>query len=127
MSASNKGWCFPRVGEPPEFLVPVRAFQAEDILGKYLVKLAKHQGGCALQMDEATRQPVFSPAPVSAFVGKDGRPYMYGTLARIADDDGRVLIMFNHISPPALVEDKECADLSGISTPLSDEDRFEYM
>ena len=118
-------WCFPGVGKPPDFLVPVRAFRAEDILGKYLVKLTRQQEGWTLLRDEATAQLVLSPAPVSAFVGGDRRPYMYGTLARIANDEGMVVVMFDHVSPLAHFEDIECVDLDGVTTPLSDEDRFE--
>ena len=68
-------WCFPGVGKPPEFLVPLRAFRAEDILGKYLVKLTRQQEGWALLRDEATGETVLSLALVSAFVGGDGLPY----------------------------------------------------
>ena len=118
-------WCFPGVGKPPEFLVPLRAFRAEDILGKYLVKLTRQQEGWALLRDEATGETVLSLAPVSAFVGGDGLPYMYGTLARIANDEGAVFVMFNAKSPPPYFEDIKCADLGGVTTPRSDEDRFE--
>ena len=104
-------WCIPGVGKPPEFLVPLRAFRAEDILGKYLVKLTRQQEGWALLRDETTGELVLSLAPVSAFVGGGGRPYMYGTLARIANDEGVVFVMFDHVSPPAHFEDIECADL----------------
>jgi len=96
--------------------VPLRAFRAEDILGKYLVKLTRQQEGWALLRDETTGELVLSPAPVSAFVGGGGRPYMYGTLARIANDEGMVFVNF---------EDIECEDLDGVTTPISDEDRFE--
>ena len=118
-------WCFPGVGQSPDFLVPVRAFQAEEILTKYLAKLTKQQEGWALLRDEASGEPVLSPAPVSAFVGGDGRPYMYGSLARIANREGMVFVMFDHVSPPAHFEDIDCVDLDGVTTPPSDEDRFE--
>ena len=62
---------------------------------------------------------------MSAFVGGDGLPYMYGTLARIANDEGAVFVMFNAKSPPPHFEDIKCADLGGVTTPRSDEDRFE--
>ena len=114
-------WC----RKPPEFLVPLRAFRAEDILGKYLVKLTRQQEGWALLRDETTGELVLSPALVSAFVGGGGRPYMYGTLARIANDEGVVFVMFDHVSPLAHFEDIECEDLDGVRTPISDEDRFE--
>ena len=60
---------------------------------------------------------------MSAFVGGGGRPYMYGTLARIAKDEGIVFVMFADVSPLAHFEDIECEDLDGVTTPISDEDR----
>jgi len=50
---------------------------------------------------------------------------MYGSLARIANREGMVFVMFDHVSPPAHFEDIECVDLDGVTTPPSDEDRFE--
>ena len=49
----------------------------------------------------------------------------FGTLARIANDESMVFVMFDNVSPPAHFEDIGCADLDGVTTPLSDEDRFE--
>ena len=87
------------------------------------MQLTEQRERWALLRDEATGQPVLPPAPVSAFVGGDGRPYMYGTLARIANDEGMVFVTFDHVSPPAHFEDIECEDLDGVTTPISDEDR----
>ena len=50
---------------------------------------------------------------------------MSGSLARIANREGMVFVMFDHVSPPAHFEDIECADLDGVTTPPSDEDLFE--
>ena len=50
---------------------------------------------------------------------------MYVSLARIANDAGVVFVMFGHASPPEHLEDIECVDLDGVTTPPSDEDRFE--
>ena len=50
---------------------------------------------------------------------------MYGILARFANDEGMVFVMFDHVSPLAHFEDIEGVDLDGVTTPLSDEDRFE--
>ena len=117
-------WCVPGVGHPPGFLVPVHKFRAEDMVGRYLVKLTwqKDEGWAPLR--DETKFLVLSPRPVSAFVGKDRRPYMYGSLALIANDEGMVLMNFDHVSPPAHFEEKACAALDGVSTPSSDEDRF---
>ena len=86
---------FPGGGEAPEFLVPAGKFLAEHILGKRLVKLIWTQEGWAPLQDEATGEPVLSPAPASAFVGGDNRPYVSGSLARIANEHGMVFVMFS--------------------------------
>ena len=86
---------FPGGGEAPEFLVPAGKFLAEHILGKRLVKLIWTQEGWAPLQDEATGKPVLSPAPVSAFVGGDNRPYVSGSLARIANEHRMVFVMFS--------------------------------
>ena len=80
------------VGRPPGFLVPVHKFLAEGIVGRYLVKLTwqKEEGWVPLR--DETKNIVLSPRCVSAFVGKDGRPYMYGGLAEIANDEGIVFV-----------------------------------
>ena len=85
----------PGRGEAPEVLVPVRRFLAEHILGKRLVKLTRTQEGWAPLQDEATGEPVLSSAPVSAFVGRDNRPYVSGSLARIANEHRMVFVMFS--------------------------------
>ena len=98
---NGERWCFPGVGHAPEFLVPVRRFLAEQILGRYLAKLTRKQSGWEPLRDAARGDIVLSPAPVSAFVGGDGCPYMSGSLARIANDEGMVFVMFGYVSPPA--------------------------
>ena len=82
----------------------------------------KDEGWAPLR--DETKFLVLSPRPVSAFVGKDRRPYMYGSLALIANDEGMVLMNFDHVSPPAHFEEKACAALDDVSTPSSDDTRF---
>ena len=124
---NGERWCFPGVGHAPEFLVPVRRFLAEQILGKYLAKLTRKQSGWEPLRDEASGNVVLSPAPVSAFVGGDGCPYMSGSLARIANDEGMVFVMFAHVSPPAPSEsgsenmgEATSGSSSGASQPATD-------
>ena len=82
-------------GEAPEFLVPVGKFLAEHILGKRLVKPTRTQEGWAPLQDEATGEPVLSLALASAFVGGNNRPYVSGSLARIANEHRMVFVMFS--------------------------------
>ena len=99
-------WCFPGVGRPPDFLVQVHKWRAEDIVGRYLVKLTRNKEGGWAPLRDETEKLVLSPRPVSAFVGKEGRPYKYGSLAKIANDEGMVFMFFDHKSPPAHFEEQ---------------------
>ena len=47
---------------------------------------------------------------MSAFVGKYGRPYTYGGLAEIANDEGIVFVFFHHVSLAAHCEEKAYDD-----------------
>ena len=51
--------------------------------------------------------------------------FIFVSSARIADDEGVVFVMFDHAFPPEHLEDIECVDLDGVTTPLSHEDRCE--
>ena len=72
---AGERYCLLGVGEPPDFLVPVRSFQAEEIINKYLVRLLRTQEGWAIHRNAETGEPTLSLSPVTAFIGKDGRPY----------------------------------------------------
>ena len=107
-------WCLPGVGDANGFLVPVHVFPAERIVGRYLLKLIRTEEGWEPLRDD-NKQLVLSPAPVSEFVDKHKKPYAYGSLAIIADDEGRVDMFFHHTPQPALYEEIPCAT----STPSS--------
>ena len=62
---------------------------------------------------------------MSSVVGGDGRQFTYVSLARIANDEGVVFVMFDHAFPPEHLEDIEYVDLDGVTTPLSHEDGCE--
>ena len=62
---------------------------------------------------------------MSPAVGGDGRQFIYVSLARIANDEGVVFVMFDHVLPPTNFDDIDCADMDGATTPLSGEGRFE--
>ena len=102
----------------------MKAFNAEAIVGYYLVKLTWTEEGWANLQDETTKKPVLSHAPVSAFVG-DHHLYLGGSLASIANKHGEVFVKFSHEREIAHFEETLRADLSRVSTPRSsDEDRF---
>ena len=74
-------------------------------------------------MDETTKKPVSSHAPVSAFAG-DGDLYLGGSLASIANKHGQVFVKFSREREIARFEETPRADLACVPTPRSDEDRF---
>ena len=97
----------------------MRSFQAEEIINKYLVRLLRTQEGWAIHRNGETGEPTLSPSPVTAFIGKDGRPYQYGCLANIANEEGMVFVMFGDTPLPVDFEDKDCRDLDDVETPRS--------
>ena len=111
------------VGEAPDFLVPVKAFKAENILGQYLVKLTRTEKGWAELLDETTKKRVLSHAPVSAFASEH-HPYLGGSLASIANEHGEVFVKFSHKREIAHFEETPRANLALVLTPRSDENRF---
>ena len=120
---AGERYCFPGVGNPPDFLVPVQRYQAQDIMNSYLVRLLRIQEGWAIHRNAETRDPTLSPSPVTAFIGKDDRPYQYGCLAKIANEEGTVFVMFGDTPLPVSFEEKECGDLDDVETPRSDTER----
>ena len=120
---AGERYCFPGVGNPPDFLVPVQRYQAQDIMNSYLVRLLRIQEGWAIHRNAETREPTLSPSPVTAFIGKDDRPYQYGCLAKIANEEGTVFVRFGDTPLPVSFEEKECGDLDDVETPRSDTER----
>ena len=115
-ASAGERYCFPGAGQPPDFLVPVRSFQAEKIINNYLVRLLKTPEGWAIQSNGETGEPTLSPSLVIAFIGKDGQPYQYGCLAEIANEEGMVFVMFEDTPLPLSFEEKGCR-IQTMSTP----------
>ena len=107
-ASAGERYCFPGAGQPPDFLVPVRSFQAEKIINNYLVRLLRTPEGWAIQSNGETGEPTLSPSLVTAFIGKDGQPYQYGCLAEIANEEGMVFVMFEDTPLPLSFEEKGC-------------------
>ena len=93
-------------------------------MSSYLVRLLRIQEGWAIHRNAETGEPTLSPSPVTAFIGKDDRPYHYGCLAKIANEEGTVFVMFGDTPLPVSFEEKECGDLDDVETPRSDTERF---
>ena len=118
---------FPGVGTAPAFLVPEQRFSAQELIGKYLIALKPCQDGFQIIRQErptsVTRQPLWSPKPVSGFLDQQGNQRRYGSLGAMADVSGTVQVLFGDEPVNEEVEEMQPLDVSGISTPPSDEDR----
>ena len=119
---AGQRYCFPGVDNPPDFLIPVRSFQAEDIMNKYLVRLLRTEEGWAIHRNAETGEPTLSRTPLTAFIGKDGHPYRWGCLAKIATEEGMVFVRFDETPLPVGFEDNKCEGLDDVHTPRSDTD-----
>ena len=117
---NGERYCLEEVGEAPDFLVPVKAFRAENILGQYLVKLTRTEKGWAELLDETTKKRVLSHAPVSAFASE--HQYLGGSLASVANEHGYVFVKFSHEREIAHFEENHAQ-----TWPVcrSDEDRLD--
>ena len=83
---SGERYAFPGVGSPEnDWAIPCRAFRIEDIVGQYLIKLeeSSEESGLLVRRD-ATKKPLLSNAPVSAFISNKDEIRTYGELSAIA-------------------------------------------
>ena len=64
-----------------------------------------------------------SVAPVSGIVS-NREVRTHGTLGSVADKNGNVFVVFGHTRLCERVQETACAELDGIKTPPSDEERF---
>ena len=94
----------PGVGQAPHHLVPVRAFQIQDLVGKYLL-VSDVIGVLKLS------------AKVAGILGRDGKPRAFGNLAHVAQPDKTVLVVLGEHPLVEKTEIKELVDVSGIPTP----------
>ena len=100
----------PGVGEAPHHLIPVRAFQIQDIVGKYL--LVSDADGMLVSMGSMTRG-----ATVAGVIDRDGKPRAFGNLGHVAQPDKTVRVMLGERPLVEQTEIKELIDVSGIPTP----------
>ena len=111
-------------GQPPRLLGPCAEVPGSGYHEQILGTAVRIQEGWAIHRNAETGEPTLSPSPVTAFIGKDDRPYHYGCLAKIANEEGTVFVMFGDTPLPVSFEEKECGDLDDVETPRSDTERF---
>ena len=124
---NGERYALPGVGEAYNWTIPVDHFQIEDIVGKELHALEKSDAEGTFRLARTphpANEIIRSAAPVCGIVSKDGKVRMYGPIAPLADENGNVFVIFGFTRLRETVEETACADLGGIRTPPSDEDRF---
>ena len=123
-------YALPGVGEADNWTVPTGAFNVEDLIGKYLVKLerADEPGKYKLARTPAPdNQLLLSPLPVAGAISKDARIRCYGPLRPLSNEDGDVALMFGATPMRETFEDKACGNVDDVVTPRSsdsDDGRF---
>ena len=126
-AVSGDPYALPGFGESHNWTIPADRFLIEDIIGKELHALEKSDAEGTFRLARTPHDDneiIRSAAPVCGIVSKDGEVRMYGPLAPLADENGNVFVMFGCTRLREPAQETACADLGGIRTPPSDEDRF---
>ena len=123
----GRRYALPDVGEAPEYAVPTRAFQAEEIISQRLHRLVGRrrrrrttQKVWEKHFDETSGRPSLTEKPVAGFLDRTKRVRLYGNLGMIANEAGMVAVVFGDEPLQEESESKPCCDVSGESTPRSD-------
>ena len=126
-AVNGERYGLPGVGDVSnDFAVPTRAFQIQEIVGAYLVRLEETSGGgLSMQRKKSSEgdtnnekgSVVLSSAPVCHLLDSDGKIRTHGSLAHLADEQNFVRICFHHEKSVEECFDIPCADVDGISTP----------
>ena len=125
--ANGERYALPGVGEADNWTIPADRFAIEEITGKELHALEKSYAEGTFRLARTPHDDneiIRSAAPVCGIVSKDGKVRMYGPIAPLADENGNVFVMFGCTRLRETVQETAFADLGGIRTPPSDEDRF---
>ena len=126
-AVNGERYGLPGVGDVSNaFAVSTRAFQIQDIVGEYLVRLEETSGGGLSMQGKKSSEGdnnnekgsvVRSSAPVCHLVDSDGKIRTHGSLAHLADGQNFVRVCFHHKKSVEECFDIPCADVDGISTP----------
>ena len=123
----GRRYALPDVGEAPEYAVPTRAFQAEEIISKRLHMLVwTEENGWKKQLDKTTGEPSLTEKPVAGFLDRNKRDRLYGNLGMLANYAGMVAVVFGDEPRQEEFESKPCCDVRGVRTPRSDMSDPEY-
>ena len=117
----GRRYALPDVGEAPEYAVPTRAFQAEEIISQRLHLLVwTEENGWEKHLDKTTGEPLLTESPVSGFQDRTKRVRCYGDLGVIANEEGMVAVFFGAEPLQEPYFSKPCCDVSDARTPRSD-------
>ena len=126
-ATDGERYALPGVGEADNWTIPASCFTVQEIIGKELHALEKSDAEGAFRLARTphpANEIIRSAAPVCGILSKDREVRMYGPIAPLADENGNVFVMFGCTRLRETVQETACADLGGIRTPPSDEDRF---
>ena len=123
---NGERYALPGVGEAYNYTIPVDHFRIEHLVGKELHALEKSDTEGTFRLSRTphpANEIIRSAAPVCGIVRK-GELRLYGALEAVADENRNVFVVFGYTRLCERVEETACAELGGIRTPPSDEDRF---
>ena len=108
------------------YTIPTERFQIDDLIGKELHSLEQTDTEGTFRLSRTphpANEIIRSAAPVSGIVS-NREVRTHGTLGSVADKNGNVFVVFGHTRLCERVQETACAELDGIKTPPSDEERF---
>ena len=111
-------YALPNVGTQPDFLVPVKAFFIQEIVGQHLVLLKEvPEGGYCYE--KISGEVIFSGAPATAVMDSQNKIRTHGHLddPEVLDESGFVNVYCSMIRLHEEFDDIPCMDLSNIPTP----------
>ena len=117
-SWNGERYAFAGVGSTKnDWAIPCRAFRIEDIVGQYLLKLEESCDGSGLVVQrDATKKPLLSNAPVSAFISNKDEIRTYGELSAIAKGEV-VFVDFGFEKLKECYEEVPPLDVTEVKTP----------
>ena len=103
-----------------DWAIPCRKFRIENIVGQYLLKLEESCDGSGLVVQrDATKKPLLSNAPVSAFISNKDEIRTYGELSAIAKGEMMVFVDFGPEKLKECYEEIPPLDVTEVKTPTT--------
>ena len=95
-----------------QWTVPCKAFDAQEIVGRSLIKLKASSSGHGFEVVRHSDGQVILSSRVQGFVSRNNEIVKYGSLWVLHDDDSLVPVMFGDVQLTETYEDVPCCSLS---------------